>query len=51
MGEEVHKLIGMSEDYSLVPMETMPNSNGPVDGHSPASDGQETGHITSEEEL
>ena len=50
MGEEVNKLIGISEDYSLVPMETMPNSNGPVDGNSPPEEEGE-GHISSEEEL
>lgn len=50
VGEEVNKLIGISEDYSLVPMETLPNSNGPVGGNSPSEEVGE-GHVSSEEEL
>lgn len=52
VGDEVTKLIGLSEDYSLVPMETMSqtHSNGPI-SQSPPSDEEGAGHLTSEEEL
>lgn len=57
VGEEVTKLIGMSEEggYSLIPMDTVPKSaalgNGPIGEYSPPSVGEGVGQITSDDEL
>ncbi len=47
--------MGMSEEgYCMVAMDTIPagqETNGPIGGYSPPSDGEGIGQITSDEEL